>query len=281
MRFSYLVVLGLSITLSFTASSAQQPISKAGEDAKAAAEFRREMSDAVKRRRVVFLSQMALGQMGFGTGPFNGDFDDKTKKAIAAFRHRIGLADTDDPLDYEFFVRVTDALNELNQPNVLLGRVDVDVSRWLSDVRFEGTVIIEGEEPGIPLQHSEFHCRKDINTCIEASAMLQGGNFLTAWLEYYDVDRWDDVELVMRRDLGCVRYTLRVSKSQKTVSGLRATTSNAGFCKGMDTDDKRLKLVDGLEAIKSYNKKRHDAFVRYVQADISVIDEKPPTAEKP
>lgn len=235
-------------------------------------EFAEAKKDPRRYKELVLLSQMALGHLGYGTGPFTGEEDEATKKAVAKFQSNEKLPPTGE-LDATTLVRLFDAWKETTRPSITLPSLHVGTEFWSEFVSAKGTWIMEGEEQGLPLQSSEIECRRELGLCIEATAIIMEGNHLTVWLEVNRVERWDDYEIVTRpREHECTRYTLRISRSQRSVTGLRSTKKTAGTCLHIEAKDFRLKLEDGLVALRGYEAKRKAALKRYMQAS-GLLDE--------
>src|SRR5690242_2349869 len=60
-----------------------------------------------ERRRLIVVVQMLLGRFGYGTGPFDGRFDDKTRRAVKYYQETNKLPATGE-LDYQTLKRLTD-----------------------------------------------------------------------------------------------------------------------------------------------------------------------------
>lgn len=263
----YTMVIALLSLLVLAGGSA--PVSSLQGEAE---EFRKAMNDPRSKKKVVFLVQMHLGRMGYGTGPFDGQLKPRDLLAIESFRKAARIPTTGE-LDYATFKAIDEAYKKTEAPHVMTSRQRVTTSMWGEYVSAKGTWIIEGQEQGIPIQTTELQCYKALGQCIEATAMLQDGDYLAVWLETHEVDRWDDFEIITKRDLACVRYTIRISKVQKTVTGLRAKIDNTEACKQVGSADLRLRMADGIEALKGYKSKRREAILTFYRADWSVLDD--------
>jgi hypothetical protein len=124
-------------------------------------------------------------------------------------------------------------------------RVSVDLwgQGWVSAT---GTWIIAGQKSGRPAQTSKIECDKKRAICTEATAHLDD-DFLSADIETHQIDRWDDHEIVTlpKQSAACARYTMRIGRAQKAVTGLRLRTSDAGICAGLEPE-LHLRLADGM-----------------------------------
>jgi hypothetical protein len=149
---------------------------------------------------------------------------------------------------------------------------------WPTFVKVQGTWILEGEDQGIPLQRSEITCVREWNHCVQATASLEfygsdSTGVMSVETTLQEIQRWDEFEIVTAPDdKACVRYTMRISRRQKSVTGLRTTLTTKDLCKGVEDRDIRLKLVDGFEVWKKLDEKRDVQRRRLLQVDWSAVD---------
>lgn len=239
-----------------------------------AKEFEEIKADPKRFKGYVIVMQMALGHLGYGTGPFTGEFDERTRQAVAKFRSNIKKTSAAE-LDGEIWIEIVDAYKETTKPGILLPPLQVSTASWDRYVTASGTLLLQGEELGIPLQTTEVQCHRQMGICIVATAMLNE-NYLSTDIETYEVERWDSYEIVTKpMDKLCVRYTLRISRNQKTVTGLRSTISQAGLCAGISTNEMPLRLEDGSKAVESYDVKRRAANRKHMQASNEFWEDQP------
>lgn len=215
------------------------------------AKARREKPD--KYRSFVVTVQIALGAFGFGTGPFDGVLDAKTRAAIRQYQRLRKLAETGD-VDAKTFLSVDrDYMTFLTQ-NPYLPSLFVGTDLWDQGyVLAKGTWTIVNERlGGIPLQTSEIQCRKAWGFCIEATASIirpsLGPGVLGVNTTVLPIERWDKHEITTNpvQSGRCVRYSMRIGRQEKTVTGLRLRTVDEGACKELATE-LHLKLLDGHE----------------------------------
>ena len=194
---------------------------------------------------LVLSAQMALGRFGYGTGPFDGKMDDKTRRALQEYQ-RYNTLPVTGAIDCETFIVLTDNIESLERQLVFLPPYI-----FFGDTQFvmaQGTWTLVNDEQAWPLQTTTIHCHRKWNHCIESTAIVADGERLSLELNYYEVERWDNLEIVTKpRGLACVRYTLRLSLSQRTVTGLRMTKPAAEGCEFIGKQDIQLRLDNGTE----------------------------------
>lgn len=205
-----------------------------------------------KYKQIVAGVQAALGAFGFGTGPFDGVLDGKTREAARKYQRIRKLPETGD-IDFTTQDRIGRDFDVLLTKPVEIGpgmRMQDDF--WDQGYVFaRGTLIAVGHEQGNPAQTSEFRCYKDRKICIQATAVVyELGRQLDAEAKLFEIERWDQHELVTKPDeLFCVRYTLRFVRATKSVTGVRLRTSDTGpLCKGLEPE-LEMRLVDGWKAV--------------------------------
>ncbi len=259
-------------TLNIRAQS-KQSANKAAMDV----DFERIKKDPAQFKEIILMVQMWLGQLGYGAGPFNGEYDERTRQAVAKFKSRRDNKPSDGELDGRTLGQIGEAWEAATKPSVMLPRLQVMTQAWDSFVSAKGTLMIEGQPLGIPLQTTELECHRGLGICIAATAMLQGEDYLTSWIETYEIERWDEHEIVTKpRDLECVRYTLRISRGQKSVTGLRSTTNSTAQCAKMTQEDLPLRLEDGSKAESAYVAKKREAIKKHMLIDSLLLESKRP-----
>jgi peptidoglycan hydrolase-like protein with peptidoglycan-binding domain len=220
---------------------------KAFKQKEEAKEFQRIRSDPKQWRGIVAMTQMTLGRLGYGTGPFDGRQDEKTRSALRQYQVNNRLPTTGD-LDMDTLKKVFEDEEVLESVPVSLPFYYFSDQFWDSYVFAEGTWVIENDKQAFPLQATSIHCNRQWNHCIDATAEVMMGNQLFVDIDYYEVERWDEHEIVTKpKENLCTRYTLRLSRSQKTVTGLRITTTTGKGCESIEEKDLTLRLVSGLE----------------------------------
>jgi peptidoglycan hydrolase-like protein with peptidoglycan-binding domain len=211
------------------------------------ATMRREQPD--QYRGLVWVVQMALGAFGFGTGPFDGVLDAKTQAAIRQYQRIRQLPQTGD-LDFKTVSSITDDHETLvRKYPPYLPHLYIHTEGWDQGyTSARGTWTIVGERlAGIPVQTSQIQCNKARGVCIEATAELSS-NVLIVDTIVHPIERWDQHEITTKpvESALCVRYSLRIGRREKTVTGLRLRTVDFAGCEHLATE-LQLKLVDGHE----------------------------------
>src|SRR3982750_4650883 len=59
---------------------------EAEEEQEITAELDKLRANPKERRRLIMAAQMLLGRLGYGVGPFDGRFDDKTRRALLYYQ---------------------------------------------------------------------------------------------------------------------------------------------------------------------------------------------------
>ena len=166
----------------------------------------------------------------------------------------------------------------LNQQTVSLPQLLIDIDTWDAGyASAEGTWTIQGEEMAWPEQTSKIHCFRNLGICLEATAIIESRNFgtgeyLSVELNTYQIERWDDIEVVTkpRHDAICVQHVLRISRVQKSVTGIRSTVSTEELCKGIS--EKYLVLADGLELSQKLQERQAEAWRSLTQISPSLME---------
>jgi peptidoglycan hydrolase-like protein with peptidoglycan-binding domain len=175
-----------------------------------------------ERRRLIMVVQMLLGRFGYGAGPFDGRFDDKTRRAVKHYQEFNKLPGTGE-LDNRTLKKLMDDAGGLDQlPVQLPPSVFLDET-WDTSVSATGTWTIVDGRQARPLQTTYIECNRKGKSCVESTAMVQESNQLVLTVDHEDVERWNDQEIVTKpKDRHCVTETLRLSRSQKSVTRVRA-----------------------------------------------------------
>lgn len=117
-------------------------------------------------KRIVSVTQAALGALGYGTGPFDGNFDRKTADAIRRYQLARNLQETGD-LDVSTMKMAAEDFSEYHKSFPNLPNLHVFTDYWESGyLSARGTWIIEGDRQAHPLQTTEIHCYRDRRQCI-------------------------------------------------------------------------------------------------------------------
>ena len=225
-----------------------------------------------QRRFFIFAAQTLLGRLGYDVGPFDGVLGDRARVALELYQRNRGLPITGDPLSFETVEQVSSDLVALDRQIVDLPRLAIDIDAWDDGyVSAEGTWALQGEEQAWPEQTSKITCLRNHGICLETTAIVESSLFgtgersLSVDLIIYEIERWDNVELVTKpyRGAYCVQQVRRISRIQKSVTGIRSTVSTDDLCQGMA--EKYLVLVDGFELSQELQKKRIKTWLSLTQ----------------
>jgi hypothetical protein len=203
------------------------------------------------RRTQLLEEQETLARLGYGI-ELTGEFDSPTRVAIRTFEHRHGLPETGGPdaPELQVAIRYVDrkTLNLFALP-----ALRVDTLSWSNGA--SATVHAKGTwAPGDPpRQTSEIWCFRSQRTCHESMAYLVFGELYVGTTDY-DVERWDEDELVARGNAICVSEVLTINRASESVVLVRGSR-NAGnkACQMLRVkyDDIVLRLVDGPAVAES------------------------------
>jgi len=239
-------------------------------------EFKKENPEEYKEAETMFvlITQMFLARLGHFCGPFDGILDEKTKSALLAYENRRGIPETGNPLSFETSQKLQEDIESLDYQPVMLPSLLVFTDYWdRGYVIATGTWVMVGDKSAFPEQTCRISCDKASGTCTQAIATVKriggGEGILSVEVEEYEIERWDEHEIVTKpreSDLRCVRYIIRINKLQKSVTSIRSTISNEDLCEGLDASEIYMELTDGFdvywELVEERNKKLqqlHDA----------------------
>ncbi len=225
------------------------------------------------RQLMILMTQLLLGRLGYGVGPYDGVLNETTKDALREYQKRRKLTVTGDPTSFETFQQVEKDMKSLDNDPVGLPSLFVSLDFWKAGyVSGKGTWILANEKMGWPEQTTQLECRRDQRICTEATAILSrtgGSKSLSVQTSVYEIERWDDHEIVTKpkeSGFGCVRYTLRINRVQKSVTGIRITISTKGPCESMVAKEMYMTLSDGLKVyldLYRNSKKTMSELMRY------------------
>lgn len=211
------------------------------------------------------LTEMLLGRLGYDVGPFDGVLDNRTKSGIRQYQKAHNIPETGDPFTFDTVqaVRLDDQL--LNSSPIGLQPKRVFVDQWTRGfVSADGTWTAAGEELPSPEQTSNITCDRAQAVCREATARVSRNGtarLLSVDVFTYEIERWNDEEIVTKpRQFGCSGTTERWSRSDKSVTGVRSTTSNEGSCRAFERHEVQLVLEDGNEVADRLAAKQRDAW---------------------
>jgi hypothetical protein len=237
------------------------------------------------KRMAILWTQLLLGRLGYGVGPYNGVLDEKTKNALRAYQKQRNLPITGDPLSFETVEQVNKDTNLLDYEPANLSRLFVSLDFWQSGyVSGKGTWVLTNAKTAWPEQTTHIQCRHAQRICIEATAVLTGegrNRTVSVDTDVYEIERWDDREIVTKpreTSFGCVRYVLKFNRVQRSVTGLRSTISTEGLCEGIEAKEMHMILSDGVKVyweLYQTSKKAVRELMRFSPEVIESLEQQP------
>lgn len=223
-----------------------------------------------------FLAELILAELGYGTGPFKGVLDEKTQNALRAYERNRGLLVTGDPLSFETVEQLRVDREAYNYRPVSLPSLYVFTDLWESGyVSARGTWVISGEQMALPEQTSRIDCHRHFGTCTEATAIVSadGDNrHLSVNIDTYEIESWDKHEIITKPlQFECTRYIRRVNRAQKSITGIRSTTSNEDTCKAIDRSEKHLVMTKGFKVYWELEQARQKKWRELLQISPELI----------
>ncbi len=189
------------------------------------------------RRDSTLIAQVMLGRLGYGIGPFDGNLDEPTIKALRLYEVSRKLPATGDPMTFDTFKMIIKDQEDLDFVLVTPNSGSPANSRFefwnLGRIEVSGSWMIVGDTMANPEQSSTITCDKESSKCIESNAQISrifGKLYLYVFQDTYDIERWDEHDIVMKRDLHCVRYVQTIRRHDKSVTGTRSSISKAAGC---------------------------------------------------
>jgi len=222
------------------------------------------------------LAEMLLGRLGYDVGPFDGVLDDRTRTAVRRYEKDHRIPETGDPFSFDTVqaVRADDEL--VNSIPISLRPKQVFTERWeRGSVSADGTWTVAGEPMVWPEQTSTITCDRAQAVCREATALISGKGptrILTVELHTYEIERWNDEEIITKPlQFGCTGTVRRWNRIQKTVTGVRSTTSNEGSCREVEREEVDLTLEDGNEVSRKLTQKQQEAWRNIMRISPDVV----------
>jgi len=236
--------------------------------------FERE-TDALRRQQPLqyqqvrdgftLLTEMLLGRLGYDVGPFDGVLDNRTKSGIREYQKAHNIPDTGDPFNFDTVqaVRLDDQM--LNSSPISLQPKRVFVDQWTRGfVSADGTWTVAGEDLPSSEQTSSISCDRSQAVCRESTARVSRSGtarLLSVDVYTYEIERWNDEEIVTKPlQFGCSGTMHRWIRSEKSVTGVRRTTSNEGSCRAFERREAQLVLEDGNEVAGKLAARQRDAW---------------------
>jgi hypothetical protein len=209
---------------------------------------------------LIIETQEALAHLGYGVR-ITGEFDGQTRDAVKTFerRHNLPVQPQDEgSISPELEVALgyvnNQTLNTFGLPSLEVGTGTWDPP--LGVIRARGTWA--PADP--PRQTTDIWCYRSTHACHESFAYLLNGD-LYVGISDYDIERWDDDELVARSVSVCIGETLTINRARKSATLLRSSRNDKNeACRTLraKADDAVLRLVDGPFIADSLNRKAFD-----------------------
>lgn len=217
-----------------------------------------------ERRRLIVVVQMLLGRFGYGIGPFDGRFDDKTRRAVKYYQETNKLPATGE-LDYQTLKRLTDDSSAIEARPVLLPSYTFIVEKWDEQVLAGGTWVSQKEHQEAALETTTIRCHRKGKRCTESTAVVDENNHLRLSVEEHEVERWDDQDIVTHVSKGpCGEVRLRISRSQKTAIREQAKTASEG-CPTGQIGQATFRLEDGSKVWRDVNQSSKEKIRRILK----------------
>jgi Putative peptidoglycan binding domain len=237
------------------------------------------------RQMATLWTQLLLGRLGYGIGPYNGVLDEKTESALREYQKQRKLPITGDPLSFETFEQTGKDTNLLEYEPTNLPHLFVFLDFWQDGfVSAKGTWTLTNEKMAWPEQTTHIECHRDKQICVEATALLtgEGGKkTVSVDIDNYAIERWDEHEIVTKpkeTGFGCVRYLRRFNRVQKSVTGLRSTIKTGEQCKGVEAKEMHITLTDGFQVyweLHQNSKKAFRELMRFSPEALKSVEQEP------
>ena len=228
------------------------------------------------REAFTLLTEMLLGRLGYDVGPFDGVLDDRTRTAVRQYQKDHKIPETGDPFSFDTVQAVRADEELVNSSPIGLRPKRVFTERWDSgNVSADGTWTVAGDAMIWPEQTSTITCERAEAVCREATALISGTGsrrMLTLELRTYEIERWNDEEIVTKPlQFGCTGTVRRWNRTQQSVTGVRSTTSNEGSCRELERVETALVLEDGNDVSRKLVEKQREAWRQIMQVSPEVI----------
>lgn len=234
------------------------------------------------RRLHVITTQVILAQLGYAVGPFDGLLDERTTNALRAYQRNRKLKVTGDPLAFETLEQIQHDGAAIDDRPVSLPSLHVFLDLWDADyVSAKSTWTFTADEMAQPQRTSVIECYRDYGICTEATAIVEGEGpkHLTLHTDIYDIERWDKHEIITKpKQFGCVRQVRRFNRVQKSVTGLRSTTSQDDACKAVDAKEFHMQLSNGFDVywkLLQRFQKQYRSLMQFTPDALKLLDQQP------
>ena len=210
-------------------------------------------------RTLVLGTQIFLGRFGYGVGPFTGEVDEATKRALREYQHHVGLPETGE-IDYQTLKQLTDDNKSLDQAIPFLPQYAF-TNQNDHVVSAQGTWARENLPVHEALQTSDFTCRRQFNVCIDSTAGLSPGHTqsLLVRTQYFEIDSWDEKIIATKptQTGPCAITVVRIDREDKTV--VRSTSVKRevnGPCAEAATFNRQFQLADGAQIYRALKRQK-------------------------
>ena len=244
-------------------------------------------SDPAKWRVIVVRVQMALGRFGYGIGPFDGMFDEKTRRALREYQAYNALSPTG-AIHPQTFMKIHDDMNvlALAQFPVRLPRYQFADAMWeLGSVLAEGTWTVlnaPNAELETPLQATQVSCSRQKMICTEETAFIRPTfrnevSLITPLTRDYVIAQWDEHEIITKpadNKFECTRTSLRISRLQESVTRIQSPITNelkSYLCRRELRHDFEFRLVDGTRVQSDLSNRHRESVSSILRLDQSLL----------
>ncbi|MDT7041019.1 peptidoglycan-binding domain-containing protein [Candidatus Nitronereus thalassa] len=202
-------------------------------------------------RLLVLGTQIYLGRFGYGVGPFTGELDQQTQKALREYQKNVGIAETG-TINKETLKHLTDDNNTLDQILPFIPKFNFKDEHWPETVSAHGTWAVENLPVAEALQTSQISCHRKWNLCAVSTAKLSPGYTptLLSYTNIYEVETWNDTDIITKpsKTGTCVSTILQIRKEENSVTRLTSfERSNDGPCATVTARDIPMQLADGSQ----------------------------------
>lgn len=196
-------------------------------------------------RRFVQAVQVMLARFGYLRGPFTGELNEATRKAIGEYQRYNKLKATSN-LDAPTWERLISDLRSVESVPVRLPSLEFFADSWDTFFSARGTWYASGRPFNEPLQTTEIKCYRELSRCIESTAIVGFDRVLFAGAYIYEIERWDSSAIITKpMEANCVSYRLEVKRAEKTVFANMSPAKIDPKCPKSDWVEETMALEDG------------------------------------
>ncbi len=219
--------------------------------------------------RVLVLGiQIFLGRFGYGTGPYSGKLDERTRRALGEYQQYVNLPKTGD-IDIRTLHSLTADNRALDQLVPYLPPATFEFKQWDTAIQVQGTWVRKDAPTTDSVHTSKISCFRDQNQCIEATAILLNKTtpVLEVLTDVHTIKEWDEDKLVTEAYDGepCTVSILRIIRKEKTVFRFTAYQQGKGVCAQVHTEDVQYQLVNGPEVYGHLKQRKAEEIKRILR----------------